>query len=224
MGVFEFNLEDLPRLRDGVRAFWQAERYRCFAELAANEQEGVTWARTALFRSSPVCIIAPHGGNMETGTSECARALAGSDFSLYLFESLKAEGDWSLHIASQRFDDPVCLQMAQRSRLVVTVHGCLEPAEAVFIGGKAHAERRLLLKELRQEGFVVMRDRLLPGLERRNICNLGTSGAGIQLELSMGLRQHFSSSLHCASLQANSRPALLLRVLSDVLRSLCEKA
>ncbi|WP_261338761.1 poly-gamma-glutamate hydrolase family protein [Rhizobium leguminosarum] len=36
----------------------------------------------------PVAIVAPHRGHIEPHTSEIAAAIAGEDFSLYLFEGL----------------------------------------------------------------------------------------------------------------------------------------
>jgi phage replication-related protein YjqB (UPF0714/DUF867 family) len=38
----------------------------------------------------------------------------------------------------------------------------------------------------------------LQGLHPNNICNIGRSGAGVQLEISEGLRKSFFASLNCA--------------------------
>jgi phage replication-related protein YjqB (UPF0714/DUF867 family) len=54
-----------------------------------------------------VAVIAPHGGGIEPGTSELATAIAGDDFSLYLFEGLKSAGNGELHITSTNFDEPI---------------------------------------------------------------------------------------------------------------------
>ena len=56
---------------------------------------------------SDVAVVAIHGGKIEPGTSELARAVARDDHPFYLFEGLKPQGNRDLHISSGRFDDPV---------------------------------------------------------------------------------------------------------------------
>jgi phage replication-related protein YjqB (UPF0714/DUF867 family) len=61
------------------------DKYFTFAELAAGEDPSA-YRIVSMPRGSAVAIIAPHGGNIEPGTSELARAVAGQELSLYLFE------------------------------------------------------------------------------------------------------------------------------------------
>ena len=65
------------------------DRYRRFADLAANECLGVDYRIRVEDRGTPFVILAPHGGWIEPGTSEIAEALAGTDLSFYAFEALK---------------------------------------------------------------------------------------------------------------------------------------
>jgi phage replication-related protein YjqB (UPF0714/DUF867 family) len=63
-----------------------------------------------LVPESRIAIIAPHGGGIEPGSSTIARAIAGEDINMYLFEGIKvAKGNAIVHIASHHFDEPRCL-------------------------------------------------------------------------------------------------------------------
>jgi phage replication-related protein YjqB (UPF0714/DUF867 family) len=67
------------------------DRYKNYEELCQHEQEGVDYRTCNQPRPAAVAIIAPHGGKIEPGTSEIAKAIAGSDYNLYLFEGIKRE-------------------------------------------------------------------------------------------------------------------------------------
>jgi phage replication-related protein YjqB (UPF0714/DUF867 family) len=82
------------------------DKYRDFAALSRTEREGVDFDIVCRARSSAVAVIAPHGGKIESGTSEIATAVAGDDFNLYCFQGLKPRHNTSLHITSGRFDEP----------------------------------------------------------------------------------------------------------------------
>ena len=105
------------------------DKYSSYAELEKHECEGKDFLRYAVERSSSVAIFAIHGGNIEPGTSEIAKAIAGEDFSLYCFEGLKPRGNRALHIASHNFDEPSSLVLVGRSRIIVAVHGCDNKAD-----------------------------------------------------------------------------------------------
>ncbi len=65
------------------------DTYSSYVELSAAELEGVDYRVLAQSRST-IVVLAPHGGGIEPGTSEIAWEVAGGEFSLYLFEGLKA--------------------------------------------------------------------------------------------------------------------------------------
>lgn len=54
------------------------DKYGSFQELAAGERCGVDFSIYAVRRDSPVAIIAPHGGMIDPGTSDLARAITAS--------------------------------------------------------------------------------------------------------------------------------------------------
>lgn len=98
------------------------DRYRSCGELAAAHQEGVGFRVHAVHRGSGIAIVAPHGGRIERGTSEIARAIAGEDFDPYLFEAcLPARNFEILHLTSHHFDQPRCLSMISGCHAVIAL-------------------------------------------------------------------------------------------------------
>ncbi len=167
------------------------DRYAGFDDLAAAQREGIDFRVRVVERpASQVAIIAPHGGSIERRTTAIARALAGAEFNLYLFEGLDDAGSFDvLHITSHRFDEPRCLRLVQRCSTVIAVHGCAGDEPGVMLGGRDRALGARLASALQPLAIAVRRDgHPYPGTHRRNICNRGASGRGVQLELSDALR------------------------------------
>lgn len=173
------------------------DKYRNFAELCESEREGRDYDRVIERRDSKTAIIAPHGGGIERGTSEIAKALAGSEFSLYCLEGLKVRGNYeALHITGTNFDDSACVQLVNDSNVVLAVHGCDGENKAVYVGGfnaNLKAEFILALKnaEFHEEDVSSH-----SGRDPQNICNRGIPGGGVQLEISEGLRQAMFNGLN----------------------------
>ena len=165
-------------------------RDRSYRHLAAIERENRDYVITALRRNAPIAILAPHGGGIEPGTSELARAIAGEDYSLYLFEARKSAGNGALHITSTHFDEPRCLEILRHAVTAVTIHGVDDVDPIVHLGGLDQSLIRRLAAELKSAGFVTSQtdNPAIAGRFDSNICNRGTSGLGCQLEISRGLR------------------------------------
>jgi phage replication-related protein YjqB (UPF0714/DUF867 family) len=161
-----------------------------FAALKQAEREGVDFDIVCRPRRSPVAVIAPHGGEIEPGTSEIAAAIAGDEFNLYCFEGRKPKGNTGLHIRSANFDEPKCLGLISSCDCVVTVHGCRKGKRTVFLGGRDAELRDAICDRLEASGFRTARppNADLQGVSPRNICNKGRRGCGAQLELSRDLR------------------------------------
>jgi phage replication-related protein YjqB (UPF0714/DUF867 family) len=176
-----------------------ADKYPNFAALARNEQAGVDYAVAVRMRRRAFALVAPHGGGIEPGTSEIAAAIAADAFSFYTLEGLKSSGNGDLHITSTRFDEPMCLTLIGRTDVVVTLHGehSIEDGEAVFMGGRDDGLGTALWRELARHGFEVRKhpDSKLQGLEPANLCNRGTTKAGVQIELSRAVRRTMFESL-----------------------------
>lgn len=164
------------------------DRYSGFAALQAAEKPGEAFRVTARDRGAPVTVLAVHGGGIEAGTAEVARAVAQEDWNLYLLEGLLGQDDGRLHVTSKHFDDPAAVALATAAVLALSVHGSRDEGEGVCVGGSARGPRRRVAQALRAGGFSVEEPcRRLPGRSRRNIVNRAQRG-GVQLELARGLR------------------------------------
>ena len=164
-----------------------ADDYSNFSALAARKQEGTHFKVRTRRRNSDFLVAAPHGGCTEPHTSRIAMAVAGDRHSLYIFDAL-AKG---LHITSSRFDEPRGVQLARDHSKVLTVHGCQDGRSStvnVFVGGLDIALRDDVIEQLQAAGFTATIDRRTAGSARRNLCNGGRSGAGVQLEITRRLR------------------------------------
>lgn len=168
------------------------DKYRSFADLRVNEREGIDYRIVQQRGASRFAIIAPHGGLIETGTSEIARAVAAGEHTFYSFEGVKPAGAFKdLHITSINFDEPVCLKTVGRVATVVAIHGCTGAVPAVHLGGLDDVLKQRIRSALELAGFTVGNDQRFPATDPRNICNRSLSGKGVQLELTKGLRRMF---------------------------------
>ncbi len=174
------------------------DRYQSFAELSQHHEHGVDYQITVISKpDTPVSIIAPHAGHIERGTSAIAKALAGNEFNLYLFEGLRQTHNYdSLHITSHLFDEPSCLSLISDSPVVISIHGCNGTGEKLFLGGLdyaliRHLEKHLLTTEINVES----ENHSYPGLHPNNICNRGATSKGVQIELTGDLREGSKENL-----------------------------
>jgi phage replication-related protein YjqB (UPF0714/DUF867 family) len=176
-----------------------ADTYKHFADLEQHERSGIDYC-VILRREEPAfAIVAPHGGGIEPGTSEIADAIACRRWSFYTFEGLKRKGNSILHITSTCFDEPMCVTLLGNSNRVVTIHGeeSDDDGQGVFLGGLDIELGARVGALLMEQGFDVRKhpDPNLQGLDPKNICNRGTAGAGVQLELSRAVRETLFDSL-----------------------------
>ena len=169
------------------------DRYRNFGELAANERRDSDYRIYTENRRTPIVVLAPHGGRIEPGTSEIAKAIAQRDFSIYMFEGLRhsRRRPHDLHITSTNFDEPDALKLIGDAEAAVAIHGRKDrgDSETVYLGGLHGTLRDLIASSLKTAGFAVA---CAPGgmaaHELKNICNRGSAAAGVQLELPRTLR------------------------------------
>lgn len=174
-----------------------ADKYCSFSELAENAKRGRDFRVRFRKRNGATVVIAPHGGGIEPGTSEIADAIAAEDLSFYAFEGIKSRGNGQLHVTSTGFDEPRCMALVEASPRAISIHGENSQRRVVFVGGRDGRMLNRLRASLTQRGFSVENPRSarLQGLDQANICNRAISRAGVQLELSNGLRRSFFRSL-----------------------------
>ena len=173
----------------------KADRHVGFEQLARVEREGEAWHVVSRAGHSVIAVVAPHGGGIEPGTSELARAIAGSDHALYLFEGLKRFGNDRLHVKSTRFDEPRLAGIVNQVDTVIALHGERSRERIVYVGGLHEELRDRIGKRLRDGGFEIGKHAVLAGLEPSNVCNRGRCAHGVQLEISEGLRRSMFASL-----------------------------
>jgi phage replication-related protein YjqB (UPF0714/DUF867 family) len=166
--------------------------YADFADLARHERRGRDY-EISISRNpaSAVAILAPHGGRIEVGTSAIARAIAGSNYNLYLFEGIRRSHNYErLHLTSRLFDEPECLALLADCSVVVTVHGCKGNEDRVLLGGLDRKLKQRLASSLAAAGIARQADgHAFPATDPNNICNRGRTRRGVQLEISGSLRR-----------------------------------
>jgi len=166
------------------------DTYHSFLELKRACTDGVDYRIKMQARGSRILVFSPHAGGIEIGTSELAQAIAGEQFSLYLFEGIRSTGNDLLHITSTRFDEPDCLRMLENCQTSLALHGCRGRQALIYVGGRDIDLGDRLMTALTAGGFKAQRgDGHLAGKYAKNICNRTRSGKGCQLELSTGLRK-----------------------------------
>jgi len=176
-----------PSLPPGSR-----DKYKKFAQLAAEKTEGVDFLITALNRQHPVTIFAIHGGKIEIGTSELALAIAGEDYNLYLFEGILPENNFTeLHLTSNNFDEPRALNLAASSIDCLSLHGFADKLqERICLGGLNFPLIEKVanaLRELEEPPVLNYFCKNLEGKGETNIVNR-CQNKGVQLEFSSKLR------------------------------------
>ena len=98
------------------------DRYTDYNDLKQHEQEGRDYVTLVRDGNSRIAIIAPHGGGIEPGTVDIADAVASNEHTFYAFKGIKKEGNSSLHITSNRFDEPRGMGVAKGTDVVVSIH------------------------------------------------------------------------------------------------------
>lgn len=169
------------------------DTYQNYGHLKRYETLGETYRIEAHVQDTDYIVIAPHGGGIEVGTSELARAVAGSEFSLYLFEGLKSSNNATLHITSTNFDEPIARQTVPEHFYGVGLHGMKGDELVTLVGGGNESLRKEAVVLLRAYGFnaeEAPEGHELAGRDPMNIANM-TMYSGVQLELSTAQRKAF---------------------------------
>jgi phage replication-related protein YjqB (UPF0714/DUF867 family) len=173
------------------------DKYSSFNQLGTYEQAGVDYRVRWRIGNSRIAILSIHGGEIEPGTSRIADAIAGSEHTFYALEGLKKGGNRALHITSTLFDEPTALEIVCCSEIIISIHGCAEMDQVVYVGGRDLDLRQRIQSHLHKAGFKAT-DSLNPrfvATDLANICNLCCHGMGVQLEISRGLRSQMFRNL-----------------------------
>ncbi len=163
--------------------------YKNYLQLQHFEKEGEDYQIFFLQRNSGILIMAPHGGCIEPGTTEIAIAAAGKEHSVYCFEGMKNRDNHTLHITSTHFDEPTGSRLAGKAQSIIALHGCRDEKKIIYLGGRDAALSEEIRNRLEQIGVQVGENPRFPGLHTNNICNRSLRGMGVQMEISLALRQ-----------------------------------
>ncbi len=174
--------------------------YESYFKLRSMEREGLDYRIRSRKGFSGIAVMAPHGGDIEPGTTEIAEAAASPQHAFYSFEGLKPDSNLDLHIDSTLFDEPEGLRIASGAMTVITIHGCRERDPLVLAGGLDVELGRIVSRGLENAGFTIREasrfpGRSLPGRSMMNLCNRSRLGRGMQLEISRGLRREMFPGL-----------------------------
>lgn len=166
------------------------DTFMTFADLSTNMQEGRDFTITTQKKNSPILIMAIHGGAIEPFTTDIATAIAGDEYGLYLFEGIREQANEQLHIGSMYFDEPRAQDMTLGVETIISIHGYHDAEhEFVMIGGLNEV---LVERIARNVGDIDIEVRPFEGMfhpnDARNICNRGSSGGGVEIEISKKLR------------------------------------
>lgn len=173
-----------------------ADLFRRFADLAATQIEGVDFTRFYRSGHSGILVMAPHGGGIEFMTAPLARAIGGTEHSVYCFEGCKkGGGNGCLHITSTNFDEPIGHEAVTSHRHALAVHGAKEDdGPWVMVGGLATELRQAVIQALEEAQFELKAcDGTRAARAPENICNRSRE-RGVQLELSAALRHALKDS------------------------------
>lgn len=149
------------------------------------------WQGRWVVTSSPLVVVAPHGGGIEPRTSELADAIAGTDHTKCLFEGLLPAGNSRLHVTSVNWDYEPCRILIKMRTHALAIHGTGQyPGKVVYIGGRDTATGAELATALRSAGFTVVQPAPsgIDGTDPRNFVNDDADLAGVQFELTYDLR------------------------------------
>jgi len=153
-------------------------------------------------------ILAPHGGGIETGTSELCLAISGYHpktmaatgplHDYWMFEGLRNADNGELHVTSAHCDDHVARSLTAGALNAIGLHGCKESeaglptgTQAVLVGGRNTALKSRLVSRLNAAGVRAIDAVNIPDLngdDPANIANRTLLGAGAQLEITTPLR------------------------------------
>jgi phage replication-related protein YjqB (UPF0714/DUF867 family) len=163
--------------------------YKSFNELKNCQELNKDYKISVGDVGSPITIIAPHGGKIEPRTSDLAKIIAETGYNCYCFEGIKEKHNGCLHITSHNFDEPKAVALVSRSDIVIAIHACTGTAGLVHVGGLDEELKKVIADELINRGIRVSTEHpCFQGSNPDNICNRGTTGKGVQLEVTRDLR------------------------------------
>ncbi|MBK9144681.1 MAG: poly-gamma-glutamate hydrolase family protein [Candidatus Melainabacteria bacterium] len=157
--------------------------YADLYSLKADLKQGIDYVIYCRPGKSGVTVVAPHGGNIESGTSELARAIAGNEHNLFDFVFMNGSFRSRGHVTSTNFMDERLASLLSRSRICVSLHRMRDRHHRIYLGGRNRELKELASERLCAMGFITeLEPPRLKGVDKRNFVNLA-SERGLQVEI-----------------------------------------
>lgn len=169
------------------------DKYQSMTQLESETVEGVDWKKDTRDNGTKVLIVAPHGGNIEQGTTEATKALAQKgNYDYFSFEAIRPKNNTELHVTSTHYDDPTLNQMIKNRTATISIHGAAGTNQIIYLGGPRSTLRDEMETQLKSSGFTVMvPPDYIGGVKKNNFINREENNTGVQLELTTALRKAF---------------------------------
>lgn len=155
--------------------------------------EGKVWSKESGFSNHHrTMVFAPHGGQIEKGTTELTHAIADrGNYDYFSFNGLKKKDNHSLHVTSTHYDDPTLVKELKKKQYSISIHGAMgDKTHAVYVGGANESLINHSIHQLKKQGIDAKKaPKHLAGKSAKNIVNRNKTKQGVQLELSEGLRK-----------------------------------
>ena len=182
------NLEPSEPAQEDVH---HKDHFNSMTQLFKHTKKGVDWKKEVRKVGSNVLVIAPHGGNIEAGTTELTKLIASDNhYDYYSFTVLRKKHAEDLHVTSAHYNDPTLLNMVKSKDFTVSIHGAKGNQPVIYLGGLDTPLKEAIKKQLVKHHFVVkIAPSYLGGDLKENFVNENIKGKGVQLELTTALRK-----------------------------------
>ena len=196
-----------PNASSTGNATRKQDYYKSMTELYNDTTEGIDWKKDTRNVGKSVLIVAPHGGNLEQGTSELTKLVANNgDFDYFSFEAIRPSNNTQLHVTSTNYDDATLHDMIQDRTATISIHGARGEEQLVYLGGYQSSLRDAIQSQLELKGFIVkIPPKYLGGLSNNNFINKVEESTGVQLELTTALRKAFFKNEDTSTVSRKNR-------------------
>lgn len=161
-------------------------KYSSYTELSREQRPNIDFKVTYRPGAKSFLITAPHGGNIEPGSTEIADAIASDKFGFYAFNGLKRDSS-DLYLPSTSFDEPELVRVTKNYGTTISVHIIEGSERLVYVGGRFRQLSSAISQVLAGKGYPV---KPLPetsvAYNMSNFINK-TAVGGVQIEITTAL-------------------------------------
>ena len=164
----------------------QKVKYSSYQEMIRTEKSGVDFKVVYRAGSRSFLVAAPHGGQIEPGSSELADAIAGDTFGFYAFVGLKRDSS-DLFLPSSGFSEPELTRVSKTYSTIVAIHVIPGSERLIYVGGNYRQVADFITRALASAGYQVKAPpEDASAYSATNFINKSIIG-GVQIELSSAI-------------------------------------